>query len=133
MKLLDKKGFTLAELLLAAAILAFVLAGFLALFINCIFLNESNRNLTTAVTHAEHILEEIKDTDFDDISTDINNGNWEWNEAQVTANGLSALNTESIDTSVNGTDLLDVVVMVHWKDRGLRDRFTTLVTSIAEP
>ena len=41
---LSLTGFTLAEVILAAAILVFALTGLLALFISCMLLNESSRN-----------------------------------------------------------------------------------------
>lgn len=132
MKFSDK-GFTLSELLLAAAILAFALTSLLVLFINCTFLNESNRNLTIATTHVQYVMEEIKNTDFDDLQTNINNGNWDWDSSEITTQGLTALNSESIDTSVSGTVILDVVVSVSWQDRQGRDRTTNLETLIVEP
>lgn len=128
-----RAGFTLPELLLAAAILAFALSGILLLFINCIFLNESNRNLTTAITHAQFVLEEIKNTTFNNIATNINAGTWDLNSAGITAKGLIPLSNESIDASVSGTTLLDVTIPVSWRDFGTRDRNFTLRTLIAEP
>lgn len=62
-----KSGFTLSELLLAAAILVFVLAGLLALFANCLILNETNRNFTLAYSAIQAKMEEIKDTSFDNL------------------------------------------------------------------
>lgn len=61
---LSDKGFTLAELLLAAAILAFALSSLLLVFINCIILNESSRNLTVAYSALQARMEEIKNTSF---------------------------------------------------------------------
>lgn len=55
-------GFTLAELLLAAAILAFVLTAILMLFISCIILNEISRCNTLAYNAIQAKMEEIKDT-----------------------------------------------------------------------
>lgn len=59
-------GFTLSELLLAAAILAFVLTGLLLLFINCSLLNEANRNLTIATSYAQELMEVIESKRFDE-------------------------------------------------------------------
>jgi len=61
------RGFTLAELLLAAAILAFALAGLLALFVNCLVLNETNRNFTLAYSNIQAKMEEIKNMSFDSL------------------------------------------------------------------
>lgn len=130
-------AFTLSELLLAAAILVFVLAGLLALFLNCLILNEANRNLTVATSHAQYIMEEIKDasdTDFTQLESKINNGDWDLNDIQIQAApyNLTALSNESIDANVtvNGNPL-GISVIVQWNDRGQRLRSTELVTSIA--
>lgn len=58
------KGFTLSELLLASAILAFALSGILLLFINCILLNEVSRNTTLAYSAVQAKMEEVKNTSF---------------------------------------------------------------------
>lgn len=63
------RGLTLAELLLAAAILAFVLTGILMLFITCIILNEINRSTTLAYNAIQDKMEEIKTTAAGDFSS----------------------------------------------------------------
>jgi len=129
------RGFTLSELLLAAAILAFVLAGLLALFLNCVVLNDANRNLTVATTHAQYIMEQIKGTDFAQLETNINSGNWDLNTSQIqsTPYNLNALNNETINTNVGigTTNPLEISVIVQWNDRGGRPRSVGLNTLIA--
>lgn len=122
-----KKSLTLIELLLAAAILAFVLAGILALFIGCMFLNETNRNLTTASSHAQFAMEEVKSTSFKSISSA------NWNSALITAKGLTPLNNETIIISASGTDPIYVAVTVNWIERNSRNRSVVLETLISEP
>jgi len=131
-----KSGFTLSELLLAAAILVFVLAGLLALFANCLILNEANRNLTVATSHAQYIMEEIKDAaelDFTQLELRINNGDWDLNASQIQAApyNLTALGNESIDTNAQSGNPLGISVIVQWNDRGQRPRSTELDTLIA--
>jgi hypothetical protein len=122
------RGLTLTELLLAAVILAFTLAGILLLFINCMFLNEASRNLTIAVTHGQFALEEVKNTAFGAISSAT------WDEAIISSKGLTPLNTESISIGVGLiADPKDVTATVTWKDRGVRDRSLVLTTLISEP
>jgi len=124
---LSNKGFTLVELLLGAAIMAFALTAFLVIFINCIFLNTSNSNQSIAVAHAQYALEEMKSTNFTSIVSQ------NWNSAIITAKGLAPLSLESIAINVTGAGVLDVAVTVSWKDRGIRDRSYALETLIAEP
>jgi len=126
MKLSDK-GFTLVELFLGAMIMAFALTAFLVIFINCIFLNTSNSNLSIATAHAQYALEEIKSTNFTSIASQT------WNNATITAKGLTPLNSESIAINVTGTAVLDVTVTVSWRDRGIRSRSYALETLMAEP
>ena len=123
-------GFTLAEVILAAAILVFALAGLLALFISCMLLNESSRNRATAIAHAQYVMEEIKNTNFDNIETNINAGNWNWDETEIAANDLPVLRAEAIETTVSASgDPAGVLVTVSWQDR-LGGAQTISLTSI---
>ena len=65
----DLRGFTLPELLLASAILVFVLTGMLMLFITCIILNETNRSVTLAYNAIQDKMEEIKTTASGDFGS----------------------------------------------------------------
>lgn len=130
---LSNKGLSLPEVMLAGAILAFVLSGLMMLFIGSAFLNEANRNLSLATSHAQFVMEDIKNTDFGDIKTKIDNGDWDWNAQAVAARGLSALDSETIDTSVTGTNPLDIAVSVRWIERRTRNRSAQLETLISEP
>jgi len=127
-KKLSSRGFTLPELLLVAAILGYALSMILLTFINGAALNEDSRNLITATSHAEYVLENIKNTTFSNIATNITAGTWDWNTSAVTSNGLTALNTESITTISSGANPLDITVTVAWKNTGGRSRTKVLRT-----
>lgn len=124
-----KKGLTLAEVLLGIILLAFAFVSVLALFASCVISNESNRNLTVALSHAQFAMEEIKNTNFLSIA----GGDWDWDSEQIGEKGLNALMDESITTTITGADLLNVTIVVDWHDRGGRDRSIELKTLIAEP
>ena len=138
------KGLTLAELLIAAAILAFVLSGLLLLFINCSLLNEANRNLTVAMTHAQLIMEEIRNQesaavagDLAAIETQINNGVWDLDALAISSApyNLAALKNEYIDTAVTtsgGSNPLGISITVTWTDRRSRNRQAILQTLMAD-
>lgn len=127
-----KRGITISEVLLAAVILAVALTAILMTFVTTAVLTEANRNTTRATTHAQYVLEDIKNTTF---TTVRNHGStsWDWNSTTINSKGLSALNNESIDTTVSGTTLLTITVTVSWNDRGGRNRSLTLETLMAEP
>lgn len=124
---LSNKGFTLAELILAAAILAFAISGLLTLFINCIFLNTANSNVSIATAHAQYALEEVKKTNFTSIQSQT------WDKTIISAKGLIPLDSESVVINVTGVKVLDVTVTVNWKDRGIRNRSLALETLLTEP
>lgn len=128
------RGFTLSELLIALTILAVVLTGSLAVFINCILMNEATRNLNIAISHAEFVMEDIKNTIFTNIVTKIDNKYWDWNSATIAFYGLTPLSNESINTSRGtNTSLLNISVRVDWKDRGVRVRNISIGTLLASP
>jgi|GEM_PF-1539515 len=64
MKKLPNRAFSLWELLLAIAILAFVLSAMLLLFLNCIVLSRVNRNTSLAYSAFSAKMEEIKGASF---------------------------------------------------------------------
>ena len=125
------KGLTLTELILAMAILAFALCGLLNLYVNCILLNETNRNLTLALCHAQYIMEEIRNSDFSGLEYDIINGRWDWNKDDILFNNLAFLRDESIDTNIFQSGIpLGVSVQVNWRDRSGRNRHRQLQTLV---
>lgn len=135
----SNKGFTLAELLLAAAILAFALAGTLVLLSACILLNEGNRNLSVAVTHAQYAMEELKNSNFSSIPG-YNDVSWVWDNSTKSWSGNSnpvnfqGLDAENINFTVGnvGTGAYDINITATWRDQGVRQRATTLRTLITE-
>ena len=130
-----KKGFVLIELLLAMGFLVFTLASILAVFASCLILNEYNRELTRAVSHAQYVMEGIKDQDFSNLESNVDAGVWDWTDSDITNQGLTALTSETIDTNEIGSDssLLDMVVTINWVSRGNRSRSIILETLITEP
>ena len=116
--------------MLTVMILVIVLGGTLLFFLNCVFLNEANRNLGMAASHAQFVMEDIKNTTFADIKTNIDDGYWDWNSAAINSQGLTALRNESIDTQATGTEPLDITVTVSWQDKNGRNRTLNLETLI---
>lgn len=126
MSLMNKKGFTLVELLIAAVIFAFAMSGILLMFINCSFLDQANRNKSIATIHAEFVMEDImeymRSGDLVPLQNEIDSGVWNWDSVTI-CNKLGCtspcvLNSESITTTyVTATNPLDITVTVSWKDR----------------
>ena len=127
----SSKGFSLPELLIVAAILGYSLSVVLLTFINGNALNESSRNLITSIAHAEYVMEDIKNTAFSSLATNLANGDWTWNNAAVASHGLTPMNSESITTTYTGSNPLDITVTVNWNDTRGRSRAKTLRTLIS--
>ena len=134
------KGLTLAELLISAAILVFVFCGLLGLFLNCMFLNRTNRNRFQATMHAQYILEEIRDASFFNLQQRINNGEWSWNTPAawrihcININ-MDPLSDETVVTSVrpgSPNDPLEVQVRVDWVDSQARSMSLQLQTKFTD-
>ena len=130
----NKKGFTLAELMIAAFILTFTLSGLLLLFTNCMLLNDVSRNLSVATSHGEYVMEQISSTAFTGLETRITDGGTNgWDLATANLQGgpynFTALPNESLATTVfQSGNPLGVSVLVSWQDRGQKNRSTELRT-----
>ncbi len=147
MSLMNKKGFTLVELLMAVAILAFAMSGILLMFINCAFLDQANRNKSIATIHAETAMEYIRSQTFSTIQNNLCTSVVSplvpepvtWSLGPATLN-LSGLTSESINATTTSNccsriplDWLDITVEVKWKDRAqTNERNLKLGTSISK-
>lgn len=87
MKLSDK-GFTLVEVLLAAAILVFCLCGLLVTYINMFFLTGLLRDFTLTVNAMQLQMERIKSRSFDDLE--------DFNGDTFDINGIADLDAEGV-------------------------------------
>jgi prepilin-type N-terminal cleavage/methylation domain-containing protein len=123
----SQTGFTFIETLIAVAILAVLVTGFLSFFVSCLFSNHGSRNMTIAKSHAQYAMETVKSTAFDLIASDS------WDAAAIAARSLTALPEETINIAVNGSEIKDVAVTVNWKDHKTRARNYILETLIANP
>lgn len=109
---LVKKGFVFVEVLLGTAILAFVLCGILATYINCFDLISTSRNSTAAINSAQSVIEEIRDSSFSSIFNDYNNRTFTVTEIPA-SRGVIYVNTTN-------PDLLRITISVCWRQQGNR-------------
>lgn len=120
MSLKSKKGFTLAEILVAGFIAAVAFVSILGTLSNITLLNELNQEKTFAAMHGQYLFEQIRDADFTSLESDINNGDWNFDSNQLAANpyNFNSLSGETINTSVvNAGNPLQIRLTVSWTSR----------------
>lgn len=110
----NNSGFTLLELMIAAAVLVIAISGLLAVFTGLLSLNENSRQLTLAITACQDKMEEIRDSDFDTLYSTYNGTSFEPDGFQ-TADAEGSVYVNNADP-----DLLEVRVSVSWRGRSNR-------------
>jgi len=114
----NKKGLTLIELMVAVSITALVVTGSLLSFVQLMILADASANLTIAVNDAQFVLEQLKVTPFNSISSYV---------VPETVNFpgvpnvpvLHNLPEETITLTRNVVgDLATISVDVSWKEKG---------------
>lgn len=115
---MNKKGFTLLELMVVAGILVIAITGLLASFISSYFLNQTNNNKAMAVNDGQYVLEKLKDLTYGNITsyTDYN---------------FSNLDNETIYVTVSeASNVKTVIANVTWTERQ-RQRYFNIITRFA--
>ncbi|MBU3933384.1 MAG: prepilin-type N-terminal cleavage/methylation domain-containing protein [Candidatus Omnitrophica bacterium] len=105
---MKRGGFTLLEVMIAAAVLVVALLGLLGVFTNCFGLNETARNLTIAINGAQERLEQIRNADFGTI---IANYNGPFNVSGL--DGIGRVDATYVAGSNN--NLIDTRVVICWR------------------
>ncbi len=131
MKLLNKKGFTLFEILISSIVIVTAILGVIGTLGNLLVLSELNRGKTLAVIHGRYIMETIKDAGFTNLETNINNGDYDYTTNELSGNpfNFTTLLNETVDTQViSGGNPLRISVTVSWQDRKSNARTLTFET-----
>ena len=117
--MIKNKGFTLAELILAVVITLLVITGSLLSFIHLMILADSSVNLTIAANDTQYVLEQLKSTAYDAISS-------------YSAPVFYNLPNEVIALSRSvGANLATITVNVNWQEKNQAKNFS-LSTCIAK-
>jgi len=105
------RGFTLVEVLISAAILAFTICAILATYISCFVLIATSKNINIATNAAFGLIEEMRATPFTQIIDD-------YNGLKFTLNDIpESMGIVYVDDA--NPELLEVTVSVCWQ-QGLR-------------
>jgi prepilin-type N-terminal cleavage/methylation domain-containing protein len=135
---MKKKGFTLLEVLITTAIMISVLAAVAYGLSQASNLTETMRNQDIAINAARDILEQIIQSDLNDIMNNYNGQNFSIEDVQgqplLTAPAGLNNNNNPIEVTVTGVgssaNLYDVAVTVTWEQRGHRQLSRTLRTTL---
>jgi len=129
----DQLGFTLMELMIAAAILVVALSGLLHAFSACFVLNETSRNQTLALNGLQEKIEKIRSVDFSTIYSTYNGTTFYLDEDGVDDPAddwflprqdhigvIQVINDGTDAAAVTGSDLLQVRLVICWRQNGSR-------------
>ncbi len=118
------EGFSLAELMLAVMILSVVLTGALSVFINTTILTNSSANLTAALAECLSKIEEIRNTEYDDMLSTFNGTTF---NLTTPSTGTGSIAVSQIGADV-AADLLQIQVDVSWSNKNGRVGGSSLVS-----
>lgn len=111
MKLTNKLGFSLVEVILATAILAFALVGILGTYVTCLVLTTTSRNMNAATDAAQGIIEEIRSTPFTQIIANYNGMVFTVNDIPSSVGVVYIDNT----TAPANSNLFEATVSICWR------------------
>lgn len=126
------RGVSLLEILVAVTIISFVSVGILQTFLVNLNAAELNKGNTVAMAHLGNMLEKIKCTAFNDLTTRFPNGDVDGptgnNYADI-AGGYTLTNEHITVTYVDpSSDPLEIVVTLTWRYKNSLDRTNVLAT-----
>ena len=104
----------LIELIIAVAIIAIVLVGYLQLYIYCFCLAETSGNMTLAITEAQDKLEEIRSQKFSSIEASYAPPGNTFPLTKLNGAGIIYVSRDVTELS---PDLLDVEIVINWRDK----------------
>lgn len=108
-----KKGFTLVEILISTAIMAFTITAVLQILHNLVRLNESNDTISAGMNEIQGIMDQVRNSPFDDVVPVYNGRNF--TVAGLTNTGVEHQGT--IEIFVLDPDVLRIKISVSWRQR----------------
>ena len=108
MKISSNNGYSLAEVMIAAAILIVVIAGLIQLFVYTSALSDISKDTTTAVNEAQSKLEEIRNSNYAAITTNYASGGTPGNTftpSAVTGKGIIYIDSSNSNLLVIEVDV----------------------------
>ena len=130
MRTINKKAFSLPELLIATAILSIAVTGLLALLVSSVLLTQTNNNRFVAANDAQYVLEKIKMEISDGSLTYATMGSYDPSTLGLVnlPDEVVTLNPAVFEVT---SGVKEITVKVQWTERG-GSRDFSLSTQIAE-
>ena len=128
---INKKGFTLIEVMVAIGIFAFAVFGTLALIGQSMAFGKASNNQTVAVNEAKRVLENVRRVaDTSGLATVASTNFNETLSSSVLPSGTVVVTDLSGNALVNNADPLPVRVTVSWTQKGQTINYSmdTMVT-----
>lgn len=108
-------GFTFVEVLVTIAILGGAVGALLTFFVQSLELNNTDRDISLAISHAQYVLEDIRSSSGV-IVTQIDNGIWNYDtDTEFSDRGLTRLQNETVQVQYTGTAPLTISVALNWQ------------------
>ena len=111
MNLTMQKGFTLAEVLIAAMVVAIALCGLIATYVGCFNTIAVSKNTNIAMNYAQGLMEQIRNTPFPQIP------NFAYAAAVPIFTQLGILSSTIVYVDNTNPELLRVTISVCWKQK----------------
>lgn len=112
-QIFDRRGMTLAELMIATMIMSITFVGILSTFLYCLSLGELSEHKATALASAKTKMEAIRNTPFEDLVATYDHVTFSV-PADLNGSGISY-----IDDSAN-PNLIRIKVSVCWREKNGR-------------
>jgi len=107
-KIRGDKGFALAEVMVAAVVMILAFVGILITYVKCLELNEMSQNKSTATRAAKTRMEQINNSDFNQLFANFNNV--AFFEPGLNGAGVSYINNAD-------PDLVQITVSFCWRQK----------------
>lgn len=111
---LNRRGFTLLELMISASIILVTLVGLIETYISCLRLNEISKNENLALQAAQSVMETIRntpETQFEHVYADYNDRIYEIS-GMPSGSGIVYVR---VNDSTSNSSLFDVAVGACWR------------------